>query len=98
MPSETATPPGAPQGLKFEARNVSCTFGHGKKLVTAVDDVTFTIKDRDIVSLVGQSGCGKTVLAKMLLRLEKPTSGQLSFNGKPIDVAPDPRTHWRQVQ
>jgi peptide/nickel transport system ATP-binding protein len=83
---------------KFEARSLSRVFGHGKKLVPAVDQVSFTIKDREIVSLVGQSGCGKTVLAKMLLRLEKPTSGQLSFNGKPIDAERDPREHWRQVQ
>jgi len=85
-------------GYKFEARDVSRVYGHGKKLVTAVDRVSFKIKDREIVSLVGQSGCGKTVLAKMLLRLEKPTSGELSFNGKPIEAESDPRDHWRQVQ
>lgn len=83
---------------KFEGTNLSRTFGSGKKLVRAVDDVSFSIEDREIVSVVGQSGCGKTVLAKMLLRLEKPTSGTLSFNGKPIDAALDPREHWRQVQ
>jgi peptide/nickel transport system ATP-binding protein len=83
---------------KFEAKNVSRIFGHGEKKVTAVDDVTFKIKDREIISLVGQSGCGKTVLAKMLLRLEKPNSGQLLFNGKPIEAAADPRDHWREVQ
>jgi len=83
---------------KFEASNISRVFGHGKKAVTAVDDVTFKIKDREIISLVGQSGCGKTVLAKMLLRLEQPTTGQLLFNGKPITATGDPRNHWRQVQ
>src|SRR4249920_1836594 len=83
---------------KFVGKDLSRTFGHGKKLVTAVDRVSFSIKDREIVSLVGQSGCGKTVLAKMLLRLEKPSSGTLSFDGKPIDAAPDPRQHWRKVQ
>jgi len=89
MPAET---------YKFEAKDVSRIYGHGKKQVAAVDRVSFKIKDREIVSLVGQSGCGKTVLAKMLLRLEAPTSGSLSFNGKPIDSEPDPREHWRQVQ
>jgi peptide/nickel transport system ATP-binding protein len=84
--------------LKFEGKNLTRTFGHGKRLVTAVDNVSFSIKDREIVSLVGQSGCGKTVLAKMLLRLEKPSSGTLSFDGKPIDALPDPRQHWRKVQ
>jgi len=84
--------------LKFEAKDLSRTFGHGKRLVTAVDRVSFSIKDREIVSLVGQSGCGKTVLAKMLLRLEAPSSGELLFDGKPIGGVPDPRQHWRKVQ
>src|SRR3954453_18965873 len=92
---------GAPSegaSYKFEAKQLTRTFGHGKNLTHAVDHVSFKIKDRDIVSLVGQSGCGKTVLAKMLLRLEAPTSGQLLFNGKPIDQERDPRDHWRHVQ
>jgi len=84
--------------IKFEGKNLSRVFGHGKKRTVAVDNVSFQIKDRDIISLVGQSGCGKTVLAKMLLRLEQPTSGELFFNGKPIGTARDPREHWRQVQ
>ena len=84
--------------LKFEAKDLSRTFGHGKRQVTAVDRVSFSIKDKEIVSLVGQSGCGKTVLAKMLLRLEVPSSGELLFDGKPIGDEPDPRKHWRKVQ
>jgi peptide/nickel transport system ATP-binding protein len=87
-----------PDASKFEARDLVRVFGHGKKASVAVDHVSFKIRDREIVSLVGQSGCGKTVLAKMLLRLETPTSGQLLFNGHPIDATPDPRDHWRQVQ
>jgi peptide/nickel transport system ATP-binding protein len=90
MPNDTV--------LKFEATNVSRSYGHGKKLVEAVKNVSFTIPSRDIISIVGQSGCGKTVLAKMLLRLELPTSGTLLFNGKPIANEADPRDHWRQVQ
>src|SRR5882724_8948244 len=99
MPNDKSpTPSGAEQPLKFEAKNLSRTFGHGKKLVQAVKDVSFSIPSRDIISIVGQSGCGKTVLAKMLLRLEAPTSGTLLFNGKPIANEADPRDHWRQVQ
>ena len=84
--------------LKFEAKDLTRVYGHGKKRTVAVDRVTFGIKDRQIVSVVGQSGCGKTVLAKMLLRLEAPTSGSLDYAGKPIAAEPDRRRHWREVQ
>jgi peptide/nickel transport system ATP-binding protein len=84
--------------VKFEARGLTRAYGHGQKLKRAVDDVSFKIHDEEVVSIVGESGCGKTVLAKMLLRLEPPTSGALLYDGKPIDAARDPRQHWRQVQ
>src|SRR6187402_3171497 len=83
---------------KFEAKNLSRSYGHGKKQSFAVKNLSFTIPSKDIVSVVGQSGCGKTVLAKMLLRLEEPTAGSLLFDGKPIASQPDPRHHWRSVQ
>lgn len=83
---------------KFEARGLVRTYGHGRRLTTAVDHVDFSIADREIVSVVGQSGCGKTVLAKMLLRLESPSGGSLYFNGRPVAETRDPRAYWRQVQ
>jgi peptide/nickel transport system ATP-binding protein len=79
----------------FAAENCSCTFGHGKKLVTAVDNVTFTIKDEEIVSLVGGSGCGKSVLAKIMLGIHNPSSGTFQYKGRPIT---NPKLHWREVQ
>src|SRR6478752_1693325 len=85
-------------GVKFEASGLTRAYGHGKKLKRAVDDVSFQIYDEEIVSIVGESGCGKTVLAKLLLRLEQPSAGTLLYQGQPIDAARDPRTHWRQVQ
>lgn len=88
----------APTTFKFEAKNLSRVFGHGKKAHAAVDGVDLQIRDREIISLVGQSGCGKTVLAKLLLRLETPTGGELYFNGKPIAAEHNPRKHWQKVQ
>lgn len=79
----------------FEAKDAVCTFGHGKKLVRAVDGVTFDIKDGEIVSLVGGSGCGKSVLAKMMLGLYRPSSGTFLHKNKPIS---DLKEHWREVQ
>ncbi len=57
----------------------------GKKL-TAVDDVSFSLPgDRPtILSIVGESGCGKTTLCKMLLRIHTPTSGEIRLAGKNV--------------
>ena len=79
----------------FNAKNVICTFGHGKKLVKAIDNVSFDIKDQEIVSLVGGSGCGKSVLAKIMLGLIKPSSGKFLYKGNEIKNL---KTHWREVQ
>lgn len=53
-------------------------------VVRAVDGVSFTIPQGTTFGLVGESGCGKTTLARSLLLLERPTSGTISFNGKPL--------------
>ncbi|MDR0305443.1 MAG: dipeptide/oligopeptide/nickel ABC transporter ATP-binding protein [Chitinispirillales bacterium] len=79
----------------FTAVNSVCSFGHGKKLVRAVDDVTFHIADEEIVSIVGGSGCGKSVLAKMMLGLHYPSAGTFLYKDKPIT---DHCVHWREVQ
>jgi len=87
-----------PHELLFEAQNLTKSFGSGIHRVTAVDQVNFKIYEREIVSIVGESGCGKTVLAKLLLRLEKPSSGTLLFRGANLAHDKKPIQYWRQVQ
>lgn len=53
----------------------------------AVDGVDLDIAPGEIVALVGESGCGKTSLARTLLGLERPTSGTVTFAGQPLDYA-----------
>jgi len=52
-----------------------------QKYVKAVDGVTFSIKDREIFCLVGESGCGKTTTGKAILRLVEPTGGDVKYAG-----------------
>jgi len=64
--------------------------------VKAVDGVSFTLRKGQTYSLVGESGCGKTTMAKMILLVETPTSGEIHFNGKSIvDFTPEERKEYR---
>ncbi|MEX2379089.1 MAG: oligopeptide/dipeptide ABC transporter ATP-binding protein [Dehalococcoidia bacterium] len=68
--------------------------------VKAVDDISFTIDQGETLALVGESGCGKTTTAKLVLRLEKPTSGQVTLGGQDIHAlkGADLKRYRMQVQ
>lgn len=59
-------------------------FSAGSRQVTAVDGVSFVINENESVGLVGESGCGKTTLAKLILKIITPTSGQVNFDPRLI--------------
>ncbi len=52
--------------------------------VKAVDDISFTVQPGETLALVGESGCGKTTTAKLLLRLEEPTAGEIFMEDEEI--------------
>jgi peptide/nickel transport system ATP-binding protein len=61
-------------------------FGHGEHPVRAVDDVSFGIRDGEVLGLVGESGSGKSTIGRSVLKLIEPTAGQVTFDG--IDLVP----------
>ncbi len=75
----------------LECRDVSQVFNIGKGLFTkkkklnAVKGANLTVRRGEVLAVVGESGSGKTTLARMLLGLLPPTSGEIFFEGKPIE-------------
>src|SRR5436190_14709984 len=59
-------------------------FGGPAGLVRAVDDVSFAIRRGETLGLVGESGCGKTTTGRCILQLERPTRGQVLFEGREL--------------
>jgi peptide/nickel transport system ATP-binding protein len=57
-----------------------------RRTLHAVDDVNFTIGEREIVALAGESGSGKSTIARVLARIYAPTSGEIYFEGKPVSA------------
>ncbi len=55
--------------------------------IKAVDDISFAIRRGETFGLVGESGCGKTTLGRSILRLERPQSGQVLFEGEDVLAA-----------
>jgi oligopeptide/dipeptide ABC transporter ATP-binding protein len=67
----------------------SVLFGRATRHLTAVDDVSLRLREGETLGVVGESGCGKTSLARCLVRLQRPSGGTVRFRGRDITQLSD---------
>ncbi len=76
---------------------IDSLMGNEPSPVKAVDDVSFTINEGDIMGIAGESGCGKTTLGKLLVQLYEPTDGSIHFDGNDItEMSNDEEKEFRK--
>lgn len=63
---------------------VSLSFETAKGRLQVVEDVSYDINDGDFIAVIGPSGCGKTTMMSMLAGFQKPTTGKVLFDGRPV--------------
>ena len=75
-------------------------FARSNAVVKAVDGISFSVAEGETLALVGESGCGKSTMANVILALEEPTSGQVTISGKNVHelTGTDYRDYRRTVQ
>ncbi len=92
MPGDAAGPISAarPSSEKtmISVERVTMRFGTADQGVTALDDVSVTIRENEFFTLLGPSGCGKTTLLRLIAGFELPTKGQILLDGQEIGHLP----------
>src|ERR1700754_2592454 len=95
---------GGPQQPLLEVRALSKHFpvrsgclGSGG-VVRAVDDVSFAVDKGEVLGIVGESGCGKSTTARLIIGLIAPDAGEITLDGEPVGPALSLRELRRRVQ
>jgi peptide/nickel transport system ATP-binding protein/oligopeptide transport system ATP-binding protein len=83
----------------FPIQHGANPFSKSKKFIRAVDGVSMTVWKGTTLAVVGESGCGKTTLARTIALLTKPTTGDIIFNGTSIvSKSTDPKLVYKNLQ
>jgi NitT/TauT family transport system ATP-binding protein len=69
---------------RAQFENVSLSFETAKGRLNVVEDISYDINDGDFIAVIGPSGCGKTTMMSMLAGFQKPTTGKVLFDGRPV--------------
>lgn len=68
----------------LECEKVTKTFKEPERSITVLEDITFSVHEREFVCIVGPSGCGKSTLLRLTMGLVPPTEGEIRYKGEPI--------------
>jgi NitT/TauT family transport system ATP-binding protein len=74
-----------PKQVQLTVNNVTKSFPGKGGDVTVLDDLSFSINERDFVSIIGPSGCGKTTIFNIIAGLLEPDGGSIIYRGEEID-------------
>lgn len=89
-------------GILLSARGLTRRYrnpGRGPRIGTALDDVSLEVREGSALGIIGESGSGKSTLVRLLLALDVPTAGEVTFDGRPVPARASARSlHWLRRQ
>ena len=85
-------------GLSRHYKYYKTLFDIRKNVIKAVDGVSFGVFKNEIFAVVGETGCGKSTLSKLILGLTEKTSGEIYFKGEPLDYSNKKKDFRKKIQ
>lgn len=82
----------------LHTENLSITFKRQGKIIKAVDGINIALKEGKVTALAGESGCGKTTLAKTILGFIKPSCGKIWLNGQDLTLKLNKKMITKNIQ
>ena len=77
----------------IEVKDLTKTYKQGQKIINANNKINLSVKEGELIVIIGASGSGKSTLLQMLGGLDRPTSGEIILNGKNITKISETQTN-----